>query len=411
MRGPMRQRHQGRHVIGFVQIATGISSLGDGVVLAAFPLLAASLTDDPRLIVCVTVAARLPWLLVALPAGVLVDRTDRRRIIVGTEACRSIALLVFAVLLVTDNAALPALIATAFLIGAGETLILSAVHAVVPDIVPPDRLAKTNGSLFAIQTCTEDLLGPALGGILFTVAASLPFFVDGVSFASAAVVLGLALAGASGSPRVRVDSSFAADVKEGVRYFAGSPALRYLGALISTLSFCQAMVLGPLVLFALDGLGLSDTSYGLLLAIAAIGSVVGGAVAGRLDQRFGPRRLVPAAAMLTTVAYGVCGLATNMAVAAIGLAGEAVAVALANVASLTLRQRLIPSELLGRVGNVMRILILGTSPFGAIVGGVLVAQFGVRAPFAAAVALLLLAQAAITPRLLGALSNTVASAS
>jgi MFS family permease len=390
-----------------VQLATGISGLGDGLVLAAFPLLAARLTDDPRLVVAVTVVGRLPWLLVALPAGALVDRSDRRRLVVRVETARAVLLAAFAVAVFTGHDTLGVLLVTVFLVGAGETVVSSASHAVLPDLVAPQRLANANGTLFATQTATEDLLGPAIGGVLFAAAVVLPFAVDAVSFAVAALLLAVALPRGLARPESAPATHLRHDVAEGFAYFIHHPTLRLIGVLTASLAFCQAIVFGPLVLFALDGLGLSDAGYGLLLGVAAIGNVVGGTVAGRLDQQFGARVLLPAGGVLAAAAYIVCGMATSVALAAVALGVEAVAVALGNVANLTLRQRLIPSELLGRVGNVLRFFIFGAVPIGGLVGGSLVQWFGVRAPFAGAAALQLVAVAVVAPplvRKLGAMA-------
>jgi MFS family permease len=370
-----------------LQTASAISGIGDGLVLVAFPLLATTLTDDPRLVVAVTVAERLPWLLLSLPAGALVDRGDRRRMVVVVEAVRTLVLVAFALTVVADHAVLPALLATVFLIGAGQTVIVNATHAVLPQLVEPPALARANGVLFSTQTATENLIGPALGGVLFAAATALPFVLDGLSFAVAALLFAVALPATARVTARPTSTRLRADMAEGFAYFLHSPLLELLAGLVSSLAFCQAIVFGPLVLFALQGLGLSDAGYGVLLAVAAIGNVVGGTVAGRLDDRFGARVLLPATGLVAAAAYGVCGLATNWVVAGAALALEAVAVAVGNVANLALRQRRIPNELLGRVGGVFRFFIYGAIPLGALLGGFLVDWLGVRAPLAVAAVL------------------------
>jgi MFS family permease len=393
-----------------VQLSTGISGIGDGLALAAFPLLAAHLTDDPRLIVGVTIAAQLPWLLVALPAGAVVDRVDRRRLVVTVECARAAVLIVFAVAVAADQGALAALLLTVFLIGVGQTLVASASHAVLPEIVDKVDLARANGALFATTCATENLIGPALGGLIFAAATALPFLLDGVSFAVGAVLLAMALPIGRRQEGPPTTAQLRGDIAEGFRYFWRTPLLRLLGTMIATLAFCQAIVFGPLVLFALHGLGLSDAGYGVLLGLAALGNVLGGTVAGRLDDHFGARLLLPASGLLAAGAYALCGLASNLAVAALALGIEAIAVAIGNVANLTLRQRLIPSELLGRVGNIVRFFIFGAMPVGALVGGVLVQSFGVRAPFAGAAVLQLVAVAVLAPPLMRRLSATTVGA-
>jgi MFS family permease len=154
------------------------------------------------------------------------------------------------------------------------------------------------------------------------------------------------------------------------------------------------------VLFALDELGLSDAGYGFLLAATAVGNVLGGMWAGRLDRRFGPQVLLPAAGLVAAAGYAVCGAADGWLLAAIALAVEAVAVAVGNVANLALRQRVIPNDLLGRVGNVFRFFIFGAIPLGALAGGFLVQGIGLRAPFAAAAGLQALVVVLLAPRLI-----------
>jgi Na+/melibiose symporter-like transporter len=318
---------------------------------------------------------------------------------VAVEVVRTVVLLGFAVTVVADRGVLPALLATVFLISVGQTVVATALHAALPQLVEVDDLARANGALFSTETATEQLLGPALGGVLFAAAAALPFLLDGVSFALAAVLLSVALRTAGAPARRAEPTRLRADVAEGFAYFMRTPVLKLLAGLVSSLAFCQAIVFGPLVLFALDGLGLSDAGYGVLLAVAAVGNVLGGAVAGRLDQRFGARALLPAAGLVAAVAYGVCSAATSWVVAGLALGVEAVAVAVGNVANLALRQRTIPNELLGRVGSVFRFFIFGAMPVGALAGGFLVEWLGARAPLAVAAGLQALVVLALAPSL------------
>jgi predicted MFS family arabinose efflux permease len=229
------------------------------------------------------------------------------------------------------------------------------------------------------------MAGPALGGVLFGLAASLPFFLDGASFALSALLLTLAVPRRAAPPaattRVRDD------VREGWRAFTGDPRLWGLAVVIALLAFSQALVLGVLVLYATETLGLSDTTYGVLLAGAAVAHVAGGLLGSKADRALGSARAIVVGALLAGVGYFAMGVAGSLLVAAAGLVIEAVAVAVANVASLTLRQRLIPAGLLGRVGNIFRFFIFGTVPVGALLGGILASSAGLRAPMLVAAAL------------------------
>ena len=187
------------------------------------------------------------------------------------------------------------------------------------------------------------------------------------------------------------------DVRAGFSYFRQQPALRSLALVITSLAFCQSMVVGILVLYATVTLDLSGLGYALLLTLAAAVNVLGSLAAGRLDDRFGPRRLIPMAAGVTAVGYVIAASAPNGAVAAVGLCAEAAAVAVGNVSSLAFRQRTIPAELLGRVGNIFRFFIFGVIPIGAIAGGLLGQAMGLRAPLFAAAGVQIVATAAFCP--------------
>ena len=151
--------------------ATTVSCFGDGLSMVAMPLLALRLTSDPRLIAGAAVAKQLPWLLVALPAGALADRFDRRRLMVGTDVARMAALVVFAGIVVTDSLTLPVLYASAFVFGSLECLFAGAAGAALPSLVPERELDRANGYLYATETVAGQLAGPAVGAALFAAPA------------------------------------------------------------------------------------------------------------------------------------------------------------------------------------------------------------------------------------------------
>jgi MFS family permease len=397
-----RSRLRSNRRFAQVWAATAASGIGDGLVFVAFPLLLVS-TGDPLVTAGVLIAGRLPWLLLGLPAGAIVDRRDHRSLLTLVELGRAALLLGFAVVVVLGFHSVPMVLGTVFLIGVGETFFLSGSQAALPSLVPRQDLAQANGSLFAVQTATENLIGPAIAGLLFAIAVAVPFFVDAASFTLSAVLVMLAIPTTTRLPPPR--RPLRRDIKEGLTYFRGHPALRSTAALIAMLAFCQAMVFGVVVLFATDVLGLSSVGFGLLVAGAAMGNVIGGALAGRLDGRFGPARLVPVTAVVAAIGYLAAGLTSNPFVSGAAFAVEAVAVAICSVSTIAFRQRAVPMELLGRVTNVYRFFIDGAAPVGALVGGVLAAATNLRVPFVAAAVGDLLVVALLGPGLVRALSD------
>jgi len=385
--------------------ATAVSSVGDGLVLVAFPLLAASITHNALAISGVLVASRLGWLVAALPAGALADRADRRRMAVVVEVARMAVLLSFGLIVGLAGATLPLLYVTVFGLGALEAGFFGATAAAVPDVVPATELARANGHLVVASNGGEWFAGPALGGVLFAAAAALPFVLDGASFAISALLLLAVL------PRVvrrtATTTSLRRDAADGLTYLLRRPLLRWLAGLIAGFAFCQAMVLGVLVIYAQQVLHLSKGAYGVFLGVAAIGSVLGGALAGRADRQVGTTAMLLGSGLAAAGAYVLLATTHSAAVAAAALAVESGAVAWGNVASLSLRQQVVPRELLGRTGNAYRMLVWAALPLGALVGGTVATMWRTPAALAGA-GMIQLAVVAVATRPLAELIRNAA---
>jgi len=386
-----------------------VSSLGDGVAFVAFPLLATSLTHSAALIAGVAMASRLPWLVVALPAGALADRFDRRRMLTTIEASRMAVLLALGLSIATHRVDLLQLYLAAFLLGSFETGFVATTQAVLPEVIPGDQLAKGNGRLFAAQMAGEQFAGPAVGGLLFAAAAALPFVADGLSFAASAALLALAL---PRRPRRRVAApvtvarrSIRSEVAEGVTWLTRQPVLRLVAVMIATFAFCQSMGLAILVVYGLRVLHLSGSAFGLFVAGGAIGNLIGALGAHRVLARVGIGRLLVGAGVLAGTAFLLVAGTSSVAVALGAFILEAVAVGLGNVASLSLRQSMIPRELAGRVNAALRMCISGAAAIGALAGGALATVSGAQAPFLAGGVLQLLAGLAIGVPLSRALAD------
>ena len=371
----------------------GISSVGDGLVLVAFPLLALTLTTSPVLIAGVAVAGRLPALLLSIPAGALVDRVDRRRLVMLINTVRVVALTAFTGAVLAGHDTLVSLYATVFVLGTADMMFNVATQACLPAMVVPDELPRANGYLATAELSGEQFIGPAVGGIAFGVGRALPFVGDAVSFVASLFLVRSAL---PETIHQRQKRPFARDIKEGLVWFLRNPLLRLLAVVVASLAFCQAMVFAELVLYGTRQLHLSHTAYGLFFAGAAAGNVIGALLAGRVYRRWGPARSLVGAAVLAGAAYLVLSVTSTVTVAAAVLFVEAVGVAIGNVTTLSLRQRVIPPDLLGRVGAAFRLLLYGLVPVGALTSGLLTATLGVRSAvgIAGAVQLIVLALAA-----------------
>jgi MFS family permease len=353
---------------------TTVSRLGDGIRFAAFPLLAASLTRDPRLVAGLTFVQGLPWLLFGLHAGAFVDRADRRAVIVAVNAARAAAAGALAAAVLLDRSGVALLYAVAFLLGTGETLVDNAAGAFLPSLVPRERLRRANGLLGAAGRVGHEFAGPPLGAVLFGLAAAAPVLADAASFAVAAAVV----ASVRGSFRPeRAETRLWADVREGLRWLRRQPSLRAVTAAVAVLGVVDSMWFSILVLYALEVLHVGSLGYGLLLVAGGVGAVAGSLAAARA----GTRAALAGAILVAAATQLVLGLTADTALAAAMLALSGASFGLWSVVATTLRQELAPDELLGRTSSVYLVLGLGGIAVGGVVGGFVADGLGIRAPF------------------------------
>jgi len=362
--------------------ASTVPNLGDGVTLVAGPLLAASLTRDPLLVAALTFAQRLPWLLFSLLSGALVDRIDRRRVMVAADLFRALVIGLLGVAVLLDAVSMPLLCTTFFLLGTAETLFDNAAISILPTVVPKASLTKANGRLLGAQIVTNDLAAPPLGGLLFAVAAAVPFLLNAGSFVVAAALL------AAMRGRFRVErpagiarASLRADIAEGVRWLAGHQLLRLLGLASGLVNLTFSAAIAILVLYAQERLGLGPVGYGVLIACTAIGGIAASLVAERVVGWLGPATTMRIGLVIEASTHLVLALTRSPLVASAILALFGFHAMTWSVVSVSLRQELIPGRLLGRVTSAYAVFSYGGSALGALVGGLLAGRFGLTAPF------------------------------
>jgi MFS family permease len=387
--------------------ANAVSYTGDGVLVSALPLFAVTVTKDPRLISLVSAAMFLPWLLLSLPAGAIVDRHDRVALMWRSQAVQFAVMGTATVLIMTRVAGIAVLAAAGFLLGCAEVVFSNAEQSALPALVPADLLPRANGNQQVVLTIGETFAGPPLGSALFAVRAALPFGLDAVSFAgSAALLAGLPRTAPSRAVQARSQQRMRAQIAEGVRWLAGHRLLRTVALLLGVSNFSSQMGQATLVLLATQTLHVGTRGYGLLWTAAAIGSVLGGLVNPAITRRLGLLpSLTVAMATFAAVDAGI-GLAPNFAVAAALMACNGFFVTMWNVVTVTLRQRIVPAELLGRVNSVYRMLGWGLMPLGALAGGFIAHAAGLRAAYVVAGVLSGAALLAALPALAGAASGS-----
>jgi MFS family permease len=375
-------------------LATGISNLGDGARLTALPLLAATITRDPVAISILLFATRLPWLLFSLHAGAIADRIDRRRLIVVVSSVRAVVIGLLAIAALTDSVSLPLLYAVALAQGIGEVFSDNAAFALMPTIVPRPRIEEANGRLETAVIIANEFAGPALGGLLFTVAVALPFSLDAVSFLfSAALIASIAPRPSTHGLEKRT-TSIGTDIREGLRWMWSHPVLRNLSLIAAATNLVLFATFSIQVLYVLEILELHAPGFGLFLTAEALGAIAGSMMAARLRRRFGLTRSVIAALLLAASANLVIGITSSWALAGVMAMTVSAGGGIWNVITNSFRQTAVPDHLMGRVQSSHRVLSWGAMPLGTILGGVLSAAFGLRAPFlVAGITLTLLAVA------------------
>ncbi|MFC3502546.1 MFS transporter [Micromonospora krabiensis] len=365
--------------------ASTLSALGSGLATVAAPLFVAARTDDPLVVAGASAVAWLPWLLFALPGGVLVDRADRRRLMVVIDWVRVGALAVLAAAMVTGRAGVALLYAVLFVVNSGEIVFRAASQALLPAVVPRARLERANGWLNGGSTLTHGMLAGPLGGFLFALAASTPFLVNAATYALSAVLIALV----GGSYRAAGDTvpagsrprSVRREIAEGVRWLAGQRLLRTMAILIGLLNVTLTAAVAVLVLLATDRLGLGSVGYGVLFTCMAAGGVLGAFLGDRLIARVGATWTVRVGLLVEAGLH--LALAASRSAALIGFALFAFGVhgALWNIVANSLRQRLTPASLQGRVGSTNLFVAAGGNCLGALLGGVLAGWFGLTAPY------------------------------
>jgi MFS family permease len=364
-------------------VATTVSNLADGVLKVALPLVAVRYTDSPALVAGLTFALTLPWLLFALPAGALADRLDRRHAMIGANVARALLVAALAaVALVPDAGSIVVLYVVAFGVGVTETLYDTSAQSILPQVVPRTTLPRANGRLYAAELTANQFVGPPLGGLLVAAGAALAFGVPGALWALAVVVL-LGLTG-SYRPERTARTTLRADIAEGLRFLWHDRILRTLAMMVGGINFATNAVFAVFVLYAVgpgSPMGLSEPAYGALLTTTAVGAFAGSFVAERVVARVGRARSLTLTVLSTVALVAVPAVSTSPwvvgAVYAVGGAG----IAVWNVVTLSLRQRITPDALLGRLNSCYRLVAWGTMPLGAAVGGLLGELFGLRTVF------------------------------
>ncbi|MGL5827609.1 MAG: MFS transporter [Nocardioides sp.] len=349
-------------------IASG--SLADGMTLIALTWVAASTTDNALLVAAVGTAERLPWLLLSLHLGALVDRLPRLAVLAGSGAARSATMLGLVTLLLLGDVSIWTLMPFAFALGVTEVLAGVAGETAVPLLVPSSQLARANGHVRSAEILANDFLGRPIGGVLLQVAFWIPFLGNAIT-TGLGVLLVMKLRKSVGDPwpKQLSDEQGSRQALAGMRWIRESPILKNLILSALLINSLFGALIGTQVLLVKRTLELNAFGYSILLAVSAVGGILGGQVAAKLADLVGVK--LPLLGSLGVMGICFLGIASfPRPVPVMILYGiVSAAVAIWSVTALCLRQTQVPNEFLGRVNSSFRMVTFGVSALGMIGGG------------------------------------------
>lgn len=355
------------------------TNLGDGIGLAAAPLLIASLTGNAFLVALSVVLQRLPWLLFSLQVGVLADRLDRRRLVAGVNLARAGIVAVIALLLATDRASVSAVLVAMFLLGVCEMAVDICAATLLPMVVPTADLGAANSRLQFGHITVNQLAGPALGAVLFAVARPLPFVVMvGCMVVGAATLAPLHLQREVATPATEKMRS---EIAAGLRWLWHDARMRILTLTVVLFNVTFGASMSVLVVLARERLGMDEVGFGLLTAVGAFGGLVAIVGYGWLETNVGPANLMRIGLVIETVTHLTFAVGREPALALVVMTIFGAHEAVWYTTVITVRHKGVPLELQGRVGSVYSLGVFAGLVIGGLLGGVLADLGGITTPF------------------------------
>ena len=363
--------------------ASGMTNLADGVAVVAWGWAASLLTRDALLVALVPVALRMPWVLCALPAGVVTDRVDRRRLILAMDAVRTVAFALAAVAIwaalpldpapargVSDAGLYAMILLAGLVVGGAEVFRDNAAQTMLPALVQGADLEQANGRLWSVEMIANSLIGPVLGAFLIALWLPLPFAGNALAY-GVAILLVMRI---SGNFRVTQTAprNWRAELAEGFGFLRASPLLRDLALITGFWNLLHQLVIIALVLHAQENFGLGAKAYGLMLAGGAVGGVIGSLTGSRVAQVLGSVNTMRWMLAASPLAFAVIALAPGPLTVAAALGFSEMTGLIWNIVSVTTRQRMIPDAMLGRVNSLYRLLAWGMIPVGLMLSGLIV---------------------------------------
>lgn len=355
-------------------------NLADGILLAAGPLLVASITRDPLAVATALFLQRLPWLLFGVFAGALIDRLDRRLLTIQVDLFRAAVLGLLAAAIISGHLNLAVIYVALFLIGTAETIADNTATTLVAVTVPKGLLGQANARLFGSVVVTNQLAGPPLGAFVFALGSALPFGLNTACFVGAGLFVSKVEL-PQRRQREKRSTSVRQEVIEGLRWLWSHAAVRTLAIMITLFNVTFGAAFSVWVLYAFERLGLGELGFGILMTASAIGGLIGSALFRRLEVRFSYAFLLRVGLIIETFTHLALALTTSPFLAAAVMLMFGAHAIVWGTTSTTIRQRAVPDPLLGRVTSVYMLGSTGALSVGTLLGGAIARRWGIIAPF------------------------------
>jgi predicted MFS family arabinose efflux permease len=356
------------------------SNAGDGIALAAGPLLVASKTDHAFLVALAALLQWAPPLVFGLWAGAIADRMDRRLIIVVVDSLRVLVLLLLAAAIALDTASIALVLVAMFLLGTAEVFADNTTSTLLPMLVARDDLTIGNARIMAGFVTINQLVAPPIGAFLFTIGQFVPFVTQAALGVLAVLLIARLQLPAHGRSPADARPVWH-DIVEGVRWTLHHGAVRTLVLTILIFNVTYGAAWSVLVLYATRHLGLGSVGFGLITTVQALGGLLGTVAYGWLTRRISLGDLMRIGLIIETLTHLVLASTSSPYVALPVFFVFGAHAFIWGTTSITVRQRAVPTELMGRVGAVNLLGMYGGLVVGAAVGGVLAQRWGVTAPF------------------------------
>jgi predicted MFS family arabinose efflux permease len=356
-----------------------VTNLGEGITLAAGPLLVASQTHSPLAVAMAALLQRLPWLLFGLYAGVVADRLNRRTIVIVTGLVRAAILLVLTVSILTHRVDIAVVLAALFLFGVNEAFGDTTTATLLPMLVEKPDLGIANSRALTGVIVWNQLAGPPVGAALFAVGMALPFISETVCVLAGVVLIWrvrLPVHGARGQhARIRDD------IREGWRWLWTHAAVRTLAITIFTFNVTFGAAWAVLVLYARERLGMGALGFGLITTAMAAGGLLGTASYGWLERHLRLGVIMRGGLIIETLTHLALALTRWAWFALIIFVIFGAHAFIWGTTSTTVRQRAVPAEFQGRVSSVYLTAVVGGIVIGSAIGGLVASVWGITAPF------------------------------